>query len=190
MSRIGKDEFLKLVGIAGLAVGKWAPGDGATRYRFFESSASGIDRDTGQVHDVHGDYHEGDGIYTALGTAEAVAFVRGYIAGKTRGGGVGGVGGHYKQALIDLLEFAKGNRGSREGNPYLKPEVKAAVAVLEGQGQLESAGTGRRTDDLVYRGYTIRAAPDGVWIRNADGRIQRADSLGHAQRLVDAMMGD
>jgi len=32
--------------------------------------------------------------------------------------------------LCDLLEWAKGNRGSKEGNPYLIPEVKAALQHL------------------------------------------------------------
>lgn len=32
--------------------------------------------------------------------------------------------------LKDVLEWAKGNRGSKEGNPYLIPEVKAALNHL------------------------------------------------------------
>ena len=32
--------------------------------------------------------------------------------------------------LCDLLEWAKGNRGCKEGNPYLIPEVKAALQHL------------------------------------------------------------
>jgi len=34
------------------------------------------------------------------------------------------------KVLCDLLEWAKGNRGSKEGNPYLMPEVKAALQHL------------------------------------------------------------
>jgi hypothetical protein len=32
--------------------------------------------------------------------------------------------------LKNLLAYAVGNRGSREGNPYMKPEVKAAAKAL------------------------------------------------------------
>ena len=34
------------------------------------------------------------------------------------------------EALQNLLEWAKGNRGAREGNPYCKPEVRQALKVL------------------------------------------------------------
>ena len=33
-------------------------------------------------------------------------------------------------ALQNLLEWAKGNREAREGNPYCKPEVRQALKVL------------------------------------------------------------
>lgn len=33
-------------------------------------------------------------------------------------------------ALLHILEFVKGNRGSRTGNPYLKKEVDHALTVL------------------------------------------------------------
>jgi hypothetical protein len=36
----------------------------------------------------------------------------------------------YRSALKELLEYAKGNRGSREGNPYFKSEIKRAMRVL------------------------------------------------------------
>ena len=34
------------------------------------------------------------------------------------------------EALQNLLEFIKGNRGAREGNPYCKAEVRQALKVL------------------------------------------------------------
>ena len=34
------------------------------------------------------------------------------------------------EALQNLLEWAKGNREAREGNPYCKPEVRQALKVL------------------------------------------------------------
>ena len=34
------------------------------------------------------------------------------------------------EALQNLLEWAKGNRGVKEGNPYCKPEVRQALKVL------------------------------------------------------------
>ena len=32
--------------------------------------------------------------------------------------------------LCDLLEWAKGNRGSKHNNPYSVPEVKAALKII------------------------------------------------------------
>jgi len=34
-------------------------------------------------------------------------------------------------ALCDVLEWAKGNRGRRDGNPYCVPEVIKALATLK-----------------------------------------------------------
>ena len=63
-----RGELQQLLAHCNLAIGTWSPGDGQTRYRFFlrvgESSAA--------------DYHEGDGLHTALGRAEAVTWLRGY----------------------------------------------------------------------------------------------------------------
>lgn len=53
---------------AGLIVRTWSPGDGVTRYRFFE------DRPGRERQDYFGPEN---GIYTALGLAEAWTFVRG-----------------------------------------------------------------------------------------------------------------
>jgi hypothetical protein len=63
---------------AGLAVGQWSPGDGITRYRFFPKRFP-----PGGSPEV--DYHEGEGIFTALGIAEAEIFLRGYLEGRARG---------------------------------------------------------------------------------------------------------
>ena len=52
----------------GLLVGVWSPGDGVTRYRFFK----------GRGHKAVPYYQSGDGIYTALGIAEAKTFLAGY----------------------------------------------------------------------------------------------------------------
>lgn len=37
---------------------------------------------------------------------------------------------NYKEALQDLLEYAVGNRGTREGNPYGHPEIRQAMKLL------------------------------------------------------------
>jgi hypothetical protein len=50
-------------------------------------------------------------------------------------------------ALCDLLEHVKGNRGPRDGNPYLVPEVKSAlqvVANVQGVEDYLDAETGER----------------------------------------------
>ncbi len=52
----------------GLHVRTWSPGDGVTRYRFFTDGNNGY-------------FGPDNGIYTALGLAEACTFVRGFRAG-------------------------------------------------------------------------------------------------------------
>ena len=53
----------------GLSIDTWSPGDGVTRYRFFDGSEQG------------GDYFASFGIFTALGWKEAVTFATGYCRG-------------------------------------------------------------------------------------------------------------
>lgn len=51
----------------GLYVVTWSPGDGVTRYRFYDSP--------------HRYYDNENELHTALGYKEAVIFARGFIAG-------------------------------------------------------------------------------------------------------------
>ena len=55
-----------------LAVATYAPGEGIRQYRFFRRPLFGS---------IHADYHQGDGIYTALGRKEAITWLDGYEAG-------------------------------------------------------------------------------------------------------------
>lgn len=55
---------------AGFVIATWAPGDGVTRYRFFDARYGPTD------------YHAGHHFFTALGVAEAMTFVRGVKVGK------------------------------------------------------------------------------------------------------------
>jgi hypothetical protein len=71
-----RGELHRLLDEAQLAVGTWAPGDRQRRYRFFAQEASGTSA---------ADYHQGHELYTALGRAEAIVFLRGYLAGRTGG---------------------------------------------------------------------------------------------------------
>jgi hypothetical protein len=57
----------------GFEVHTWSPGDGATRYRFFDNT-------TGQ-HEHLGYFGPANGIFTALGLKEAKTFARGLSAG-------------------------------------------------------------------------------------------------------------
>lgn len=57
----------------GLSVTTWAPGDGVTRYRFFKKSPG----------TPYSDYHQGDGLYTALGRKDAMAFIAAYGKGRS-----------------------------------------------------------------------------------------------------------
>lgn len=58
----------------GLYVATWSPGDGVTRYRFFTKTTPGSS---------YADYHQGDGIYTALGRKDAMAFISAYGQGRS-----------------------------------------------------------------------------------------------------------
>ncbi len=57
----------------GLVFGTWAPGDGQTRYRFFVRKGG----------ERYGDYNQGDGLYTALGRKDAMAFISAYGKGRS-----------------------------------------------------------------------------------------------------------
>lgn len=74
--RLTLDVLKSTAGDLGLAVCRYAPGDGQARYRFFR------DAPTSQTY-----YGPCDPIYTALGMAEAVHFLRGYqwgLSGRRR----------------------------------------------------------------------------------------------------------
>jgi hypothetical protein len=68
-----KTQLRNLAVIAGLTLYTWSPGDGLTRYRFFDN------------HHIS-DYFAADGLFTALGIREAVAFARGYYLAAKKGG--------------------------------------------------------------------------------------------------------
>lgn len=58
---------------AGLTFSTWSPGDGMTRYRFFDDTA------------LNSDYFGGEPVQTCLGLREAEVWLRGYVAGKHAG---------------------------------------------------------------------------------------------------------
>ena len=66
MARITRKELEHQAMVAGLYVAAYSPGDGVTRYRFFLTPRS---------------YFQSDGLFTALGTREAMTFVRGFWEG-------------------------------------------------------------------------------------------------------------
>ena len=55
-----------------LWVATWSPGDGMTRYRFFDKPGNSY-------------FGPGSGIYTAAGIAEAETFVTGWVLGRASG---------------------------------------------------------------------------------------------------------
>ena len=57
--------------LCGLLCCTWSPGDGVTRYRFFREPAT-----KGQDY-----FGPGDGIYTALGSKEALTWLDGFARG-------------------------------------------------------------------------------------------------------------
>ena len=63
--------------VAGLAIGEWSPGDGATRFRFFPQGP--------HTRGTNADYHGDGDIYTALGLGEAFCWIGGYIRGMDSG---------------------------------------------------------------------------------------------------------
>ena len=64
-----KTEALKLAGDLGFHVETWSPGDGATRYRVFNKPTP---------------YHGGGEKFTALGSRELLAWLRGFGSGSGR----------------------------------------------------------------------------------------------------------
>jgi len=66
--------FKHMQNLTGLVVRTYSPGDGVTRYRFFPPGSES-------------DYFSGSELYTALGLAEAVTFMRGYWEAKRVGFG-------------------------------------------------------------------------------------------------------
>ena len=66
-----KNELRAVCTRAGLFMDTYSPGDGVTRYRFM-------------LKDM--DYFATDGIYTALGRAEALTFARGFLEGRSAPG--------------------------------------------------------------------------------------------------------
>ena len=57
---------------AGLFIGKWSPGDGMTRYRFFERAGNTF-------------YGPDCGIHTSEGSAQAMEFLTGFCYGRMAG---------------------------------------------------------------------------------------------------------
>jgi hypothetical protein len=67
-----KGDLEQAVSQSGLHMATYSPGDGVTRYRFFNRSSARVG------------YFESDGLFTALGRKEAYAFARGYLASAER----------------------------------------------------------------------------------------------------------
>ena len=70
MERITRKELEYQAASTGLFMAAYSPGDGVTRYRFFL-----------EPHD----YFQSNGLLTARGTREAMAFVRGFREGGRNG---------------------------------------------------------------------------------------------------------
>lgn len=70
MARNTRKDLDAVCKVAGIYYRTQSPGDGVTRYRFFD--------DPEQANSYHGPH---DGLFTALALAEAVAFARGYLTG-------------------------------------------------------------------------------------------------------------
>lgn len=65
----GRESVQSAAQAVGLHVSTWSPGDGATRYRFFDRPGNTY-------------FGPDNGIYTALGRKEAMQFIAGYTRGK------------------------------------------------------------------------------------------------------------
>ena len=61
------DELREACENVNVRVARWSPGDGVTRYRFFNATN----------HNQENSYFESDGDFTALGIKEATAYARG-----------------------------------------------------------------------------------------------------------------
>ena len=63
-----KSDLIERAQSLNLSVATWSPGDGMTRYRFFQ--------------DEDAEYFADEPLYTALGLKEAFTWLSGYAAGK------------------------------------------------------------------------------------------------------------
>jgi hypothetical protein len=138
----------------GLVIGTWAPGDGQTRYRFFLKSGKSS----------YGDYHQGDGLYTALGRKDAMAFIAAYGKGRSARRNPSSVVRTFRvpvgleQQIASMLRgafiFAKAT-GSGEVLTMARPEiVKRAVEYVQEHGW----PTKRNPLTRAEAGYLLRHA--------------------------------
>ncbi len=147
----------------GLYVGVWSPGDGTTRYRFFTKNTPGS---------KYADYHQGDGIYTALGRKDALSFIVAYRMGRnTRRNPL------TKRETSSVVESARFHarmaRSITPGAPYRSH----LLGVAEGQLNVASQyGRGRnrgRAGTMVGAIDRMAMAPGGPHMRYGHRKIRR-----------------
>lgn len=143
----------------GMTVETWSPGDGVTRYRFFDIKP-GSEADKEQTY-----YGPKDGVYTALGLKEAYAFLHyGSRRGgkslfdlrrnpyRTREGRVLRTEGHSKHSASELLLARKKAKKSHKRLPRRKGRLtyqSAQVVLHEGRKAKRT-----RTRHAERAGYT------------------------------------
>ena len=152
----------KAAAAVGLVVGTWAPGDGVTRYRFFLSDGKSR----------YGDYHQGDGLYTALGRKDAMMFISAY--GKGRGTRKNPLTHRETSTVVESARFhARMARSVTPGTPYRShllgvAEGQANVAAQYGHGKNR-----RRAGEMVSAIDRMAMAKGGPYMRFSHKPIRR-----------------
>lgn len=145
---------------AGLSVATWAPGDGVIRYRFFLAKRG----------EVHADYHQGDGIYTALGRKDALNFVRAF-----------GLGKGPKANPLTRKESA--NLLSRARSVHQRS--KSPTQTVAGRNYLRGVADGlnRAVDQYGPRG--AQKAVSSMWARTAKLSVRCNPACTHAHGVCE-----
>jgi len=125
----------------GLYVTTWAPGDGVTRYRFHRGPA---------------DYNDGSGIYTALGRADAMNFIKAFGMGKSKKNPL------TRREVSQIVTRAKDVARTATSMRDLGEPARMRAHIAYGRGTLDTAHT-----------YAVDGARKGV--RKMLSRFNRID---------------
>lgn len=156
------NEMERAAAAVGLVIGTWAPGDGQTRYRFFLSDGKSS----------YGDYHQGDGLYTALGRKDAMAFISAF--GKGRGTRRNPLTHRETSTVVESARFhARMARSVTPGAPYRSHLLGVAEGQLNVAAQYGRGKNRGRAGTMVSSIDRMAMAKGGPYMRFSHKPIRR-----------------